>query len=116
MALISLGLMTAVQPAATAVASFPAIKPLLAFHGMMMPTTPSGVNCTSEKPIFFVKSNFSKVAIAAVNPLSVNSMLILQNCKVPPYSSTITSTSSSFRLDTASCIRFKYSIRSAFVV
>ncbi len=39
-ALISLGLMTIVVPAAMAVASFEVMKPILLFHGVMAAATP----------------------------------------------------------------------------
>jgi hypothetical protein len=41
-ALISLGLTTAVQPAAIAAASLPQMKPASLFHGVMRPATPRG--------------------------------------------------------------------------
>ncbi len=56
MALISLGLMTAVQPAAMAMASLPQMKPVLLFQGVMIPTTPSGCITTSASLIQRVKS------------------------------------------------------------
>ncbi|MNN22217.1 hypothetical protein D3C81_1355680 [compost metagenome] len=49
-ALISLGLMTAVQPAATAAASFPQIKPASLFQGVINPATPIGCITTSAPP------------------------------------------------------------------
>jgi hypothetical protein len=41
-ALISLGLITQVDPLAIAIASLPQMKPALLFHGVISPTTPSG--------------------------------------------------------------------------
>ncbi len=50
-ALISLGLITAVQPAATAKASLLQMKPALAFQGVINPTTPTGSITTSAAPM-----------------------------------------------------------------
>src|SRR5260370_40091458 len=50
MALISLGLTTAVQPAASADASLPQTKPASLFHGVISPATPSGCITTSADP------------------------------------------------------------------
>src|SRR5579872_4522340 len=47
-ALISLGLMTTVHPAAIAGATSIAIEPALEFHGVNMPTTPAGSSTTLE--------------------------------------------------------------------
>ncbi len=55
-ALISLGLMTLVQPAAMAIASLPQMKPTLLFHGVMIATTPSGSITTSASLIQRLKS------------------------------------------------------------
>ncbi len=63
-ALISLGLITAVQPAASAAASLPQIKPASLFHGVMSPATPSGVISTRAAPAVITNSNASSAAIA----------------------------------------------------
>jgi hypothetical protein len=49
-ALSSLGLMTDVLPAAIAIASLLAMKPMFAFHGVIMPTTPCGTIVTRAPP------------------------------------------------------------------
>ncbi len=56
MALISLGLTIAVQPAASAAASLPQMKPASLFHGVMRPATPSGSITTSALPARRVNS------------------------------------------------------------
>ncbi len=49
-ALNSLGLITALLPAAMAIASLLAMKPAFAFHGVIMPTTPCGTMVTRAPP------------------------------------------------------------------
>ncbi len=63
-ALISLGLMTAVQPAASAAASLPQINPASLFHGVISPATPSGVICTVAAPAEVTNSNASSASMA----------------------------------------------------
>jgi hypothetical protein len=50
MALISLGLMTTVHPAAIAGATLIAIEPALEFQGVKMATTPTGSSRTCNLP------------------------------------------------------------------
>src|SRR6266478_629632 len=56
MALISLGLMTTVHPAAIAGATLIAIEPALEFHGVNMPTTPTGSSTTLDFPTVLRRS------------------------------------------------------------
>ncbi|MNL37586.1 hypothetical protein D3C87_1597410 [compost metagenome] len=63
-ALISLGLMTAVQPAASAVASLLQMKPALLFQGVIRPVTPTGVRMTLAMPTCSSKSNACNASIA----------------------------------------------------
>jgi hypothetical protein len=53
-ALISLGLITTVQPAASAVASLLQMKPALEFQGVISAATPTGSIVTSAVPIWRV--------------------------------------------------------------
>src|SRR5436309_3717191 len=59
-ALISLGLMTTVHPAAIAGATLIAIEPALEFHGVNMPTTPAGSITTLDVPTVLTRSKSSR--------------------------------------------------------
>jgi hypothetical protein len=69
-ALISLGLTTAVQPAAIAAASLPQMKPALLFQGVISPATPSGSITTSAVPMRRVKSYCSSTLAISNNTLA----------------------------------------------
>src|SRR5882762_8089243 len=62
-ALISLGLMTTVHPAAIAGATLIAIEPALEFHGVNMPTTPAGSITTLDVPTVLARSKFSRTSL-----------------------------------------------------
>src|SRR5690606_36368512 len=93
--------MTTVQPAEIAVATLLHIDPLLAFQGVMIPTTPTGCKKTFEELIVCSNSKFLMDVIIESNHCPVNSLLIEENWNVPPYSSTITSVNSFFLFSTA---------------
>src|ERR1700674_1504754 len=105
MALISLGLITTVQPEAIAGANFTAIEPALEFHGVNMATTPTGSNTVFEVPTVVVRSKswstplkFRKIfAARLLEPFA-------RSCGAPYYDN-VAWTRSSIRLDTDSCSR-----------
>ncbi len=114
-ALISLGLTTAVQPAARAAASLPQMKPALLFHGVIKAATPSGCMTTSARPMRRVNSYACNTLAASSNTLAA--CLAIQRARETgaPYSSTMASNSASSLASTASRKRSSMAMRSAFV-
>src|SRR4029077_18344650 len=93
--LSSLGLMTAIQPAATAEASLAERKNEFAFQGVIRPAAPTGSSVTVVLPQLRVSGSSWSAVSAERNTLAAASIRILENTTVPPYSSTITAVRSS---------------------
>src|SRR6202035_3345249 len=87
--LTSLGLITTVQPAATAEASLRQMNSELAFHAVIRPATPTGSKVTVVLPQLSVIDNSSSPFAAAGKALAPDSTISLENSATPPYSSTI---------------------------
>ena len=112
----SLGLMTTVQPAATAEASLRQMNSAFAFHAVIRPATPTGSKVTVVLPQLRVHGISWSAFSAAGNALTPDSTMSPANWTTPPYSSTIAAVRSSMRAEAASCSRRKISARSSFVV
>ena len=115
-ALISLGFMTTVQPAATAEASFTQRKNAFAFHGLIRPATPTGSRVTVVLPQLRVSGSSCSAFSAARNTSAPDCTIRPANWRTPPYSSTMTSVRSPMRAETALCRLRRISERSSFVV
>ncbi len=114
--LSSLGLMTTVQPAATADASLRQMNSALAFHAVIRPATPTGSKVTVVLPQLSVIGSSWRACSAAGKAFAPDSTMSLANRTTPPYSSTIAAVRSSMRDDTARCSRRRASARCVFVV
>jgi len=99
--LSSLGLMTTVQPAATAEASLRQMNSALAFHAVIRPATPTGSRVTVVLPQLCVIGSSWRAFSAAGKAFAPDSTMSLANRTTPPYSSTIAAVRSSTRDDTA---------------
>src|SRR5258708_19698064 len=87
MALISLGLMTTVQPAASAVASLLQMKPAFEFQGVMRPATPTGSITTWALPTWRVSGERSSVFAASRKDPAPYDATPLARDTAPPYPS-----------------------------
>ena len=115
-ALISLGLITAVQPAAIAVASLLQIKPASLFHGVINPATPTGVITTCARPAGSTNSKLASVSIACLMVCAGHVAIHCEREAGAPYSVTIASSKSASLARTAWYIRSRTSRRCCFVV
>ena len=112
-ALISLGLITAVQPEAIAVASLLQIKPASLFHGVIRPATPTGVITTVARPTRSSKLNcFSAQRIVWAGQAAIQ----FARADGAPYSVISASSRSASRARTARYILSSTAMRSSRVV
>src|SRR6202030_3465299 len=85
----SLGLITTVQPAATAEASLRQTNSAFAFHAVISPATPTGSRVTVVLPQLVVSGSSSSAFSDARNALTPDSTMGRANWTTPPYSSTM---------------------------
>ena len=83
--LSSLGLMTTVQPAATADASLRQMNSALAFHAVIRPATPTGSKVTVVLPQLSVIGSSWRACSAAGKAFAPDSTMSLANRTTPPY-------------------------------
>jgi hypothetical protein len=111
-----LGLMTTVQPAASAEAVFPAMNHGLPFHGVSSPATPTGTLVMIALPFFSSKFSGLSRSLASRKNWRACWLNMAENARGAPYSATVIAIRSSIRSSSASAICCRYALRSSSVV
>src|SRR5260221_4890380 len=103
--------MTTVHPAAIAGATLIAIEPALEFHGVNMPTTPTGSRTTLEFPTVLTRSKLLRTSLKCKKMFAARLLEPFARSCGAPYSMTVASMRASIRLATDSCNFCRHSIR-----